>query len=211
MTSRGIRNNNPGNIRHGEKWQGIADDQPDLEFVTFKNAPYGIRALAKVLITYQEKYELHSVSLILNRYAPPSENDTQAYIDAVCEETGFYPHQNIDLHQDFYLLPLVKAIIRHENGAQPYTDSQLAKGLLLAGIEPGEKPLHKTRTIRGAQIASTGVGLTAVSEVVTQVQDQLAPIIPYAQTLKYVFLAAAIIGICITVYARLDDRRKGLR
>ena len=53
---RGIRNNNPGNIRrNGDPWQGLAKEQNDREFFTFKSAVYGIRALARLLITYQDK------------------------------------------------------------------------------------------------------------------------------------------------------------
>jgi seryl-tRNA synthetase len=57
-TPRGIRNNNPGNIRrNGDPWQGLAERQGDVEFFTFKTIPiYGIRALARTLIAYQDKH-----------------------------------------------------------------------------------------------------------------------------------------------------------
>ena len=68
---RGIRNNNPGNIRrNGDPWQGLAKDQTDREFFTFQSAVYGIRALARLLITYQDKYGLCTIEGIITRWAP---------------------------------------------------------------------------------------------------------------------------------------------
>ena len=61
MVARGIRNNNPGNIRHGEKWEGLSDKQTDSSFCIFVSPEYGIRALAKVLLTYYKKYQLNTV------------------------------------------------------------------------------------------------------------------------------------------------------
>ena len=55
--ARGIRNNNPGNIdRNATKWQGMADKQDDPRFIVFTSPQYGIRAMARVLLTYQSKY-----------------------------------------------------------------------------------------------------------------------------------------------------------
>jgi hypothetical protein len=76
---RGIRNHNPGNIRrNGDPWQGLAKDQTDREFFTFQSAVYGIRALARLLITYQDKYGLCTIETIIGRWAPAVENNTKA-------------------------------------------------------------------------------------------------------------------------------------
>ena len=56
--ARGERNNNPGNIRHGSKWQGLSAQQTDPSFCQFVSPEYGIRAIYKLLQTYQKKYEL---------------------------------------------------------------------------------------------------------------------------------------------------------
>src|SRR5690606_14679818 len=118
--TRGIRNNNPGNIRHGDKWQGLAEKQTDPEFCTFAEPRWGIRAIARLLITYQDKYGLNTVRGVISRWAPASENDTASYIRHACQLTGFDQDEALDLQSYEDAEPLVKAIIHHENGQQPY-------------------------------------------------------------------------------------------
>lgn len=135
MVARGIRNNNPGNIRHGDKWQGLAAEQTDSSFCVFTSAEYGIRALAKVLLNYEKKYGLNTVKKIINRYAPPNENDTGSYIQSVAGQLGVNPDDVIDINNQAVMLILVKAIIRHENGEQPYNNETLLKGIKMAGVK----------------------------------------------------------------------------
>lgn len=77
--TRGFRNNNPGNIRHGEEWLGLAEEQTDPDFFQFVSVEYGIRAMFKILEIYREKYHLTTIDDIISRWAPPTENDTQPY------------------------------------------------------------------------------------------------------------------------------------
>lgn len=134
---RGIRNNNPGNIRRGnDEWKGASSWQTDKDFVTFDAPEFGIRALAKILLNYQFKHHRNTVREIIARWAPPKENDTLAYIVSVSRETGFSEDTPLNLSRYEYLMPLVVAIIRHENGQQPYTMDAIDKGILLAGISP---------------------------------------------------------------------------
>ena len=133
--ARGIRNNNPGNIRlSSTKWQGqvAPAQQTDSSFVQFSNAIYGIRALAKILSNYASQYGLTTISGIISRWAPSSENDTSAYINAVSAQTGFPPDQSLDLTDPSVLANLTAAIITHENGSQPYGADTLAQGVNLA-------------------------------------------------------------------------------
>ena len=86
--TRGIRNNNPLNIRRtSTRWQGAREEQTDKSFVQFKTMAYGYRAAWKVLQTYYERFCMQSkpftVRNIITRWAPPSENDTEAYIKSV--------------------------------------------------------------------------------------------------------------------------------
>ena len=67
--ARGERNNNPGNIRHGAKWQGLASTQTDKDFCQFISPEYGIRAIYKLIQTYQKKYGLNTIKTIIYRYA----------------------------------------------------------------------------------------------------------------------------------------------
>lgn len=128
---RGIRNNNPGNIRHsGTRWQGMSAEQTDPAFVQFIAPEYGIRALSKLLDTYSNQYGLRTVSGIIGRYAPGHENDTASYISAVSSALGVTPAQEFDVQAR--KADLVRAIIKHENGLMPYSVAQISGGLSMA-------------------------------------------------------------------------------
>lgn len=128
---RGIRNNNPGNIdRTNERWQGMSADQSaDERFVVFDSAEWGIRALTKVLRNYGLRHDINSVRGVIERWAPSVENNTEAYINQVASALGVNPDQIIDLQDPDTLQPLVTAIIKHENGQQPYTAELIRKGV----------------------------------------------------------------------------------
>ena len=84
MKTRGIRNNNPANIRKGCNWQGLAKTQTDREFCQFVTMTWGVRALLVTLRTYVVKHHLHTVREIITRWAPPSDgNNTEKYIEFV--------------------------------------------------------------------------------------------------------------------------------
>lgn len=127
--TRGIRNNNPGNIDHNpaNKWQGQLPHDPTIEsrFCRFESPEYGIRALMKLLCNYH-KGGHNSVSKIINRYAPSSENNTTAYISGVAKALNVDQFEKINLNKPT-LIALAKAIIRHENGQQPYSEATFEK------------------------------------------------------------------------------------
>lgn len=122
QTSRGIRNNNPGNIRWGDEWQGLVSRKlrTDKSFCQFTTPEYGIRAMIIILRNYQRKHGLNTISGIIKRWAPPNENNTQAYIISVAQATGVPPDQRIDTRDSRFMVKLLQAIIKHENGSQPY-------------------------------------------------------------------------------------------
>lgn len=127
--SRGLRLNNPSNIRHGIKWDGMAADQPDSDFVKFISPEFGIRAMYRNLLTYRNKYGLNTIAGIINRWAPPSENSTSNYINFVSRKIGVAPTTKLSLG----MYPeLMKAMITMENGEQPYTNHQINEGIRLA-------------------------------------------------------------------------------
>lgn len=134
LPTRGVRNNNPGNIRHGDAWQGMRPEQTDRDFVQFTTPEFGIRALAKTLLSYQAKHGLRTVAQIVARWAPPSENDTAAYIKAVAGAVRVRPDDPLVLTDRAVMLPLVRAIIGRENGYSPYTAQEMDAGLRMAGI-----------------------------------------------------------------------------
>ena len=214
--ARGLRNNNPGNLRRtDDPWQGLAETQTDAEFFVFQSPIYGIRALARTLIKYQDKHRLCTIRQIIGRWAPNTENDTVAYIKVVSDETGLAPDVVLDMHKYGHLKALVTAIIKHENGQQPYTGAQVDKALVLAGVEPPPKNLQQTRTVKGgkaATAATVGLGaLQAVQDGLAPARDSLQMLVPYLDIARWLLLAITLIGIGVIIWARIDDNRKGLR
>ena len=107
MQPRGIRNNNPLNIRHSaHQWQGAREEQKDKSFVQFKSMAYGYRAAWKTLQSYYNRFCAQSraftVRNIIGRWAPPKENDTEAYIRSVMRlssiggKENLLPPENVD-------------------------------------------------------------------------------------------------------------------
>jgi hypothetical protein len=130
---RGIRLNNPTCIRHGADWQGMTAIQTDAAFVQFTDPRWCFRATGKILDAYKRR-GVNTVAKAITTWAPPSENNTTAYIAAVCGNCGVTAYQIIDL--DRIRLPLVDALIMHENGQQPYKDSQIIEGFTYTGEPP---------------------------------------------------------------------------
>lgn len=128
MSTRGIRNNNPANIRRGCNWKGLAKVQTDREFCQFDSMTWGVRALLVTLRTYVVKHHLHTVREIITRWAPPSDgNNTEKYIEFVEKEV-----RNIDTpiiltlqamdfktefqHSECILYLIAKAMCKMESG-----------------------------------------------------------------------------------------------
>ena len=135
----GIRNNNPGNLRHYHNaWKGLSEPPSDGRFCRFIDQEHGLRAIAKTLLTYQNLWGLRTVEEIIHRWAPPGENRTDDYVESVLYQTGLT--DEIDMADYHTALAMLRAIVRHENGAGPlpggdwYTMAQYGSALMLAGI-----------------------------------------------------------------------------
>ncbi|MEV9450276.1 hypothetical protein AB0215_06145 [Klebsiella pneumoniae] len=130
--TRGIRNNNPGNLEASSSNPWVGQTGSDGRFAKFETPEHGIRALGRNLISYQRQ-GIDTVGEIINRWAPPSDNnDTAAYIKAVCAQLGVTANQPLDASNPDTLQALCAAIIKHENGSQPYSQDQLSTGVSAA-------------------------------------------------------------------------------
>ncbi|HCT7329241.1 TPA: structural protein [Proteus mirabilis] len=129
--ARGERNNNPGNIRHGSKWQGLSAQQTDKDFCQFVSPEYGIRAIFKLLETYQKKYKLNTVESIIDRYAPPNENNTAGYINRAAKDIGVSANEPINVSSKPVAIALATAIVGVELGYQPYSQKVFEDAWLL--------------------------------------------------------------------------------
>lgn len=144
MTQRGIRNNNPGNIKDfGIPWEGIldrekqnAEQRAENTFVVFSGPWWGIRAIAKILLNYQTRHGLDTVHKIIDRWAPAGDsNEPERYARFVANHIGVHPHDPIDVTDYTTMLNLAQGIVWYENGTDPYTWEYIT-GLIMAGIEP---------------------------------------------------------------------------
>jgi len=146
----GLRNNNPGNVRSNDPWKGMIG-QDNKGFAVFENIAWGLRAMAKSII-HEFNVGNDTVALLIYEWAPPVENNTEAYISSVIYSTGYTRNQKLTATTDT-LLRIMKAIMKVELGpsyAALITDADIYEGLdLIDGeVTPGE--------------AGAGFGLAAV-------------------------------------------------
>ena len=123
MESRGVRNNNPLNIRRNpaNQWQGLRPVQADKLFCQFKAMKWGLRAAIKLLDNYIRR-GAQTPRQIISRWAPPSENDTASYVRKACQRAGLDPDSPVLFWAD--LRKLIKAMAWIESRFQP-TDELL--------------------------------------------------------------------------------------
>jgi hypothetical protein len=114
---RGLRNNNPGNIRISkDRWKGLAKEQTDSAFFVFTDIKYGYRALIRILQNYRSKYGCMTVAEMITRWAPSSENNTPAYIRKVCQDMQVPSVYVPDVSDKTTMCAMAAAISRVENG-----------------------------------------------------------------------------------------------
>lgn len=118
--SRGLRNNNPGNIRRSRvRYEGEVAPSRDPEFKEFSSMAYGYRAMFVLLDTYRSRYGLTTIRQMLNRYAPPEENFTEGYVRFVADYSGIMPDEVVDTRAEMDMIPIVSAMSKIENGKAP--------------------------------------------------------------------------------------------
>ena len=79
-----------------------------------------------------KNYGLNTITQIISRWAPPSENNTAAYISSVANSTGFDPNQALNMNDANTLTALVAAITRQENGLMPLDVATIQQGVMSA-------------------------------------------------------------------------------
>jgi hypothetical protein len=143
---RGIRNNNPGNLNYVGQAGATKEGGPNGRFAVFQSAEAGLRALADQLRRYGTR-GINSVRAIISKFAPASENNTQAYIGSVSKGLGIGADSALDLNDPRVLQSLMGAIIKVENGKNPYSAEQIAaaSGVRAAGA-PGNAPISVSQT-----------------------------------------------------------------
>ena len=117
--SRGLRNNNPGNIRLGSvRYKGERAKSCDSAFRQFESMEWGYRAMFVLLHTYALKHNCHTLRSMINRYAPPIENHTENYIRRVAYATHLSPDEAISTTDKGVMTAVVAAMSEVENGVK---------------------------------------------------------------------------------------------
>ena len=140
MEPRGIRNNNPLNIRlSSDKWQGqrplSSSPEGEKSFCVFESMAYGWRAAFVILCkTYYGKYKLKTIRALITRWAPPKENNTEAYIRRVTDRIGIGPDRELGSPQEhpaqWMMIAMAMAIV--ECGTAQLDYLSMLKGWELA-------------------------------------------------------------------------------
>jgi hypothetical protein len=136
---RGIRNNNPGNIkRSSSQWMGLADivqmseiQRREETFCVFTEPRWGLRAMAYLLLRYQRDYACKSTWDVIKRWAPQSDNNyTLDYAQFVASRAKVGLYDSISLLDQAISVPFIGAMIKMENNKQPYSDAQLKQAFV---------------------------------------------------------------------------------
>ncbi|KAB2888397.1 MAG: hypothetical protein F9K32_16615 [Desulfobulbaceae bacterium] len=216
----GIRLNNPGLlVRSSDPWQGLAPVQRHRRFFTYIAPELGIRALARALITYQDKRRardgsaIDTIREIIERWAPPIgfdettgkeyAQDTEAYIEDVASDLGVSPEAVIDLHHYDTMRAIVVSIIEHENANYRYPAAVVDEGLRLAGVVPPAK-VDRVATVA---LAAGGVGgvagavdLVGLAGSLNQAKDALAPAAETSTVVRGLVVALTLGVVAIGAY-----------
>lgn len=116
---RGLRNNNPLNIRISrDKFVGEIQPSQDKVFKQFDTMSHGYRAAFRVLRTYINNYKCDTIRKIISRYAPSSENHTENYIKVVSERSGITADEPILADNREMMVRIVAAMSFVENGRE---------------------------------------------------------------------------------------------
>ena len=121
--------------RSADKWQGLKAQQEDREFFQFSEMKWGWRAAFRLLChTYYKKYGLRTIRAIINRWAPPKENNTLYYIRSVAERTGISADKELGDPQahpaQWMMLAIAMAVV--ECGTTQLDYLSMLKGFSLA-------------------------------------------------------------------------------
>lgn len=116
---RGYRNNNPLNIRiSSSSWQGKVKPNTDGSFEQFENMGYGFRAALKLLRNYISQGH-NTITKMINRWAPPTENNTSSYVTNVANRSGIDANTVINRSDKETLCKIAYAMAISENGSAP--------------------------------------------------------------------------------------------
>ncbi len=123
--TRGVRNNNPLNIRIGNTWLGEVPNATDSDFEQFVSVTYGLRAGFCILRRYINRYHRNTIEKIISTWAPANENHTSLYIGYVCSKLNIEPDKVLEYSDTETMVKLVKAMAKFESACDLKTEDIL--------------------------------------------------------------------------------------
>ena len=116
--TRGMRNNNPLNIRHGKsRWVGMAEQQTDRAFVQFTERKYGYWAAFVLIRNYIQRFRANTIGKIVARWAPSADgNNTLAYVNYVSHTTGIPADYPLRFEDQEAIVAVVRSMAQIESG-----------------------------------------------------------------------------------------------
>ena len=176
---RGLRNNNPLNLEATVNWTGMQGN--DGRFAVFPDMETGVAAADRNLQTYHQKYGINTVEGIVNRWAPPTENNSRAYAQTVAQKIGVDPSAPLDMADPQVRRSVLDAMADVENGrnvdlgAAPMQQADLSgfsdeELMRIAGVAPKAQP--KPNVVASSR--NGGVTIELPGENPTVAQDALS-------------------------------------
>lgn len=155
--ARNWRNNNPGNIEFGDFSRRFGAIGTDGRFAIFPSYEAG-KAAKEALIFEGRNYRNLTIEQAITRYAPPSENNTAAYINSVVQATGAAPNTPLQSLTPAQRTSMLSAMERIE-------------GFRVGRVDVIQQPTTEMAATPAPASASTGASLnTAGTEA--SVDDQ---------------------------------------
>lgn len=149
--SRGARNNNPLNLTslpHGQ-WEGQTGT--DGKFATFSTPEAGFAAADKNLQAYGTNHGITTLSGIINRWAPSSENDTGAYVGTVAKDLNIDPNATINLADASVRQKILQSMSKVELGQG---SAALPEGRVIA---EGNPKTFKPDTVKPPRVPAAAI------------------------------------------------------
>lgn len=134
--TRAERNFNPGNLNYAGQAGATLESGKGARFAKFASEEEGIAALVRQLRLYQQR-GIDTIGEIVKKYAPPNENDTQAYIASMARWTGLSADEKLDFNDTETVRRMVQGISRKEGRFTPLSEGQIMSGIGIANQRAG--------------------------------------------------------------------------
>lgn len=229
--TRGIANHNPGNLRYtGTAWKGLASPPSDRTpwktgMCRFSSAVMGLRAMAKNLLNYQDRYGLTKINQIIPKWAPEEDNNNEAnYISRVVKRSGLAANQELNLHDPATLEPLMRSMIAVECNSRTtdyfdhYSPAEFAQAFAEAGLEVASAPLPVDKepappapepATEKAKDAAQGVAIGGgAASIADQVVQNAAPQIASGGHSTMVIIAIVVFAVVVAVGFYIWKRKR---